>query len=460
MRALLEAHGRLPRNQTSQELGRAAAKFLVDMIEGLRAPPEAPPRQSLAHRVLTLSFIQGMKLAKAAMALEISERQLTRERTRAVSLLTERLLAGTAGPSYFPEPIPVLDGFVARPRLTIALQRILEQERAAHVYGPPGIGKTSLVADLAAREGQPYLWWYRLRGGVNDSLEAIILELAQWLGGHGLHELDEYAGRDPSAVDPPVAARIAIRSLAGTSALIVLDGFDVVEGDLRVAGFFEELRARATMVRMVTISRRRPDRATPAMFEVAPLEVPEAADLLARCGVRLPLDVVSKVHLRTQGNPQLLRLAAPWLESLDPAGVDAALRTLTDREEVQTFLLANVAGMMDADDGRILQAAAVFRSRFSDDALAYVAQATRGGVQDASHRLVRSYVATRSKSGEGAFLHTTVRDYVYDRLDAETLTRLHRRAAAWYHLAGDEEETLYHRERAGLENDGTPTRRA
>jgi hypothetical protein len=74
-------------------------------------------------------------------------------------------------------------------------------------------------------------------------------------------------------------------------------------------------------------------------------------------------------------------------------------------------------------------------------------------VQDVSERLVRSYIATRSRRGVTAFLHASVRDYVYDRLEPERRDRLHLRAAAWYHLMGDEPETTYHRARGGLEQD-------
>src|SRR5688500_2626180 len=102
VRSLLAAHGRLPSSNTSQDIGRAAARFLKETIGHLKPPPGAPERDALPYRVLVTCFVDGTKLSKAAMQLELSERQLSRERSRAISLLVERL-ERTTGAAYHPE---------------------------------------------------------------------------------------------------------------------------------------------------------------------------------------------------------------------------------------------------------------------------------------------------------------------------------------------------------------------
>jgi ATP/maltotriose-dependent transcriptional regulator MalT len=144
----------------------------------------------------------------------------------------------------------------------------------------------------------------------------------------------------------------------------------------------------------------------------------------------------------------LLKLAASWLKTATDDEVARGFSSLTDQLEVQTFLLSNVTELLDSDDRALLEAASIFRDRFSDEALGFVAQRTRGAVIDAGIRLVRAYVATRSLDGEGAFFHASVRDYVYERLDTGRKSLLHTRASLWYERSGDEREAEYHRRRA------------
>ncbi len=450
IRALLEAHGRLPVSDNSQDVGRAAAKFLLEMIGRLKAPPGASDREALPYRVLAICFLERAKLAKAAMRLEMSERQLTRERARAISLLIERLQEVARAHTYYPEAIPALADYFPRPDVTLAVERALERARIARVHGPSGIGKTSVIADFAFNDPQPFVWWYRVRQGVNDSLKAIVFELAEWLNSHGIPEAADYVRGNLTGLDERIASRIVIQGLARTSALIVLDDFHLLDRNLGVGAFFDETRLRTPAVRLVTISRHRPLERLPDTVEVPPLEVPEADAFLKRLGMRFPLDVLARLRVRTGGNPHLLVLAGRWLSSVPSEEVQSAVETLSDHDDVRAFLLKDITELLDRSDRRVLEAACVFRSTFSDDALAYVADSTRGEVLDVGRHLVRSYVATRSRRGLTAFLHTTVRDHVYERLTTERRSTLLLRAAAWYHRIGDKAETAYHRRRAGL----------
>lgn len=452
IRALLRSHGRLPPDANPLDVGRAAARFLTDTIDRLAAPPDAPASERLPHSVLRICFVEGTKLHQAAMKLGMSERQLTRERGRAIAALTAQLALGPVRARFVPEEIPTIDGFVARPDVADLVRAGLARERAVRVHGPPGMGKTSLAAELAMEETRrSAVWWYRFRRGVNDTLPAVIFELSQWLEGQGLPELARYVAPNLSELDATVAARLAIRTLGETASLVVLDDFQLVEDDPPVAGFFEEVLIRTPTLRLLTLSRRKPTGGrVGASVEVPPFRLDQTERLLAQARMRQPRETVSKVHAWTGGNPHLVKLSASWLKTATPAEVSRGIEDLIDQEEVQAFLLSNITELLDGDDRQILQAASIFRGRFSDDALAYVAHQTRGAVQDASHRLVRSYVATRSRQRVSAFFHGSVRDYVYERLDPDTRAALHLRAAAWFHRLGDEDETAYHRSRAGL----------
>ena len=447
---LLRAHGRLPETTSAIEFGRAAADLIRDKIEALRAPPDAGRAQQLPHLVLETCFVDGAKLFQAAGRLGLSERQLTRERSRAIGLLKAELETAATTRAYRPEPIPAIGGFLARPAQSRNLKAALEKARHVNVAGAPGIGKTSLVAALASEAtSSSSVFWYKFRPGMNAALSSILFDLGEYVASDNVFDLADYMDGALPSPDTGLATRLALRALDGTPRLLIFDDYHVAEENEPVLGFLEEVATRLPLVRVITVGRRRLLGAGDvATVEIAPFSRSESAELLARLKVSCNSQLVRRLHSWTGGNPHLLKLAASWLKTATDDEVARGFSSLKDQLDVQTFLLSNVTELLDSDDRALLESASVFRDRFSDEALGFVAQRTRGAVLDAGIRLVRAYVATRSLDGEGAFFHASVRDYVYERLDPERKSVLHSRAALWYERTGDEREADYHRRRA------------
>lgn len=90
-RELLRAHGRLPANPSPLTVGTATAKLLTEKIAELKESSDDTWAQRLPHSVLETCFVRGRKNQQAAQNLGLSERQLSRERTRAVQLLASNL---------------------------------------------------------------------------------------------------------------------------------------------------------------------------------------------------------------------------------------------------------------------------------------------------------------------------------------------------------------------------------
>ena len=420
---------------------------MTEAIDRLKPPEEASQEERLPYDVLKTCFVDGAKLWQAANKLGMSERQMTRERTRALRLLKAELEspAPEAGPRYRPEPIPAILGFLARPVLSKELQGALRDHRLVLVHGPPGAGKTSLVAELAAETAERTpTFWYRLREGVNDSVEALLFELGEYLRSRRKPDLAMYMAEALPSPERALATRLALKGLSGSAHLLVFDDYHVVDEDPAVGGLLEEAVGRLPDLRVVTIGRHRVEARAGGSLAVPPFALTETQALLAQLGLEVNVEMSGTVHSWTEGVPHLIKLAASWLKTATPSEIAQGVESLSDREEVQDFLLGSITELIGPDDRAILQAASIFRDRFTDDALAFVAERTRGEVQDTSRRLVRAYVATRSRSGDVAFFHHSVRGYVYDRLPLDRSRELHERAASWYKRNDAPDEAKHH----------------
>jgi energy-coupling factor transporter ATP-binding protein EcfA2 len=299
--------------------------LLTDKIAALDPGPDAPPAQRLPHRVLETCFVRARKSFQAAPELGISERQLSRERARAVALLAAEL-ASPAVAEVAPLGLPKASGSVRRDPLPRQLSEALATHRRVAVTGATGSGKTTLVSALAHALGPETAWWYRIRPGVNDTLGALLYELGHALAREGFGPLRESLARNGRQGDVGAATRLALEGLAGRRRLLVLDDFDAVRGPRAIEGFLEEVLERLPLVSVVTIGRALPGA---AVLEVPPFNDSETAQLLAGLpqarGVRRPL------HDLTHGHPATLGAVASWWRG-EPRGLQKLERALDARE--------------------------------------------------------------------------------------------------------------------------------
>lgn len=455
MTSLLESQDRLPDPPTVVSVGRAAVELLSGAIERLRPSDGAGRAEQMPYLALKMCYVDGAKSWQAANELGVSERQLTRERARGLRMVKAELEAGPAKPRaretgrQRTAPVPAILGFMPRPATSRAIRMALDEHHLVHVHGAPGVGKSALVADLVndVAEGASVLW-YRFRQGVNDSLVALLFDI-----GEDLRDEDDglaaYMASALPSPDPSLASRLALKCLGAGSQLIVLDDYHLVEDEREVGGLLEDAVTRLGELKIILISRYRDaGREIGASYEVTPLTPEETQSFLSLLGIEVDEEMAEKIHTWTSGICNLVKLAASWLKTATPEEVAHGTQSLGDLEEVQSFLLTSITDLIGLDDRAILHAASVFRDRFTDDALAFVAQRTRGEVQDATVRFVRAYIASRGRAGDVAFFNVSVRNYAYDRLPLTERAALHARAALWYERQGDLAEAMWHRKQA------------
>ena len=334
MRALLRAHG-LPADGPPLEAGRAAARLLRDAVDAL-APTGLP------HRVLETCFVAGVKSRGAAARLGLSERQLSRERTRAIRLLAAQLTPVDARvPCGAPPRLP--DPFLARPRLADALATALRVHRRVRVTGEPGCGKTTLVAAHAAASPAS-AFWYRPGPRGADGLPAFLFDLGEHLAPDE-PSLASYVRGALPRLDVGLATRVALAGLARRDRMLVLD--DAAASGDAVASFLAEALARLPQLTVVEIGGAVPCH---ACLAVPPFDTGEARAFLDLAGVVVDDAVVAWLHAWTGGNARLVSAATGWL-----AGRAGGRVPLEDALRRRSLAMTAVRGMTGAARGAALK---------------------------------------------------------------------------------------------------------
>jgi LuxR family maltose regulon positive regulatory protein len=347
--------------------------------------------------------------------------------------------------------------FLRRTRLAERLDQAFETPLTM-VNGSAGAGKTLLVADWAARLGQPVAWFTNEAGNqgcgvfwayVLQALRAAGVPLPADLGCPG----------EAHRVDHRLLARLA-DELSGLErpAVLVLDEFDRVTS-ARIAEQLEfVLHHSGQGLRLVLVTRTEPllplhrYRAAGDMTEIRDAELAftddEAAALLDLHGLRLPAEATRALVERTGGWAAGLRLCAlAARQSPDPE------RYLKDfeagRSPIADFLLAEVLKRQPARVQDLLLRVSVVE-RFTP---ALVAELTgRGGAEQALaalhgqnafvEDLGHSWYRLHPLFGEILRVHLRVRSPGLE-------TELHRRAAQWLRGSGALPEALAHGAAAG-----------
>ncbi|MGW9194654.1 LuxR C-terminal-related transcriptional regulator [Micromonospora chersina] len=348
------------------------------------------------------------------------------------------LLASRLSPAALPEPVLV------RPRLLDRLDRGVAGP-VTLVLAPAGWGKTTLLAGWArAVRGEPPPAWVTVEAG--DTGERLWAYLAAALRAAADGVPGE--GPQPPAPDGPprpdqlelLAAALAARE---RPVLLVLDDLHRVTDPAALAGLEFLLRHTEGRLRVVAGARTDPPlalhrwRLAGELTEIGPAELAftpdEVADLLVAHGVPLPAAAVPRLAERTGGWPAGLRFAALALRAqADPAR--AVDRFTGDQPDVAGYLRDEVLAPLDPAARDVLRRSAVAAAVCADLADAVTGRPDAGQVL-ADLAREGGFVQRDGSSPPWYRCQPLLADLLRDELDrlpADELGELHRRAAGWY----------------------------
>jgi LuxR family transcriptional regulator, maltose regulon positive regulatory protein len=327
------------------------------------------------------------------------------------------LRSARAAPNAFGAP-RVAPGLVPRPRLLRRLAAARDVPLVL-VVAPAGYGKTTLLAEWAARDERRFAW-------VRPA------ELEE--RGAGQRLLERHADDGPVVIavdDVQLASRAAIAELADAACLLP-DGSTLAVASRRRLG--------------PPAARRSAHRLT---LELGPGDLAmtrlEAALLLAAAGLHLDGAAVDGLVARTQGWPAALAIAAQALAEQPPAGDAARAFGGTDRM-LAGYLRSQLLAELPAHRLAFLR-----RTSIAEELSPGLCDAIigRGDASRTLEAVAGADVGLEpvDRTGGAFRLHPLVRELLradLERLEPGLAAELHRRAAAWHRRHGRLEAALRH----------------
>ncbi|HYF64152.1 MAG TPA: hypothetical protein VD886_15125, partial [Herpetosiphonaceae bacterium] len=266
-------------------------------------------------------------------------------------------------PSLRLEP-PPLAGLVGRDGLLGAIRATLEESPVLMLDGMPGVGKTALAAGVAARWPGP-VFWYTVRPALNDSASSFLLILGLFLHTHGTSHLWSQMIVDGAAIQPQIAAQLAVADLKALAQipLLCIDGIDVLHsGDQPRHAVLQALlaalaEAAAGTARMIAIGQPLPVQHA-AHLTVPTFDRDAAAEFLRQSGVRLPSSDEARAFEYARGNIQALKMLAILYHAGET--LDSMLERLPRLPSMVAFA-TRLRHHLAPDEQRLIGRLAVFR---------------------------------------------------------------------------------------------------
>ena len=404
------------------ERGTPLQRLIWEALCRLPADPEAG-----VQAVLLLTYFEEPrpKQSEVVKLLALGRSTYYRHLDRAVTELS-RVLVELVRPALRLE-LPPVRPLVGRAVLLATAADQLEHGAVVHLIGGSGLGKSSAGAHLAHGWAGP-AFWYTIRRGLTDRLDALLFALAWFLHHHGESALWLYLNSSPQEVSATKALSSIRHALAAMNptplicideANLLLDGDD--ESD-RLRSLLEDLAhlARSGAPLLLIGQKLLLPPEPGALFVLEGLQAGELVELLAQERVTLGDGELRRLLAFTRGNPLLLRL---WLalarSGASPANLPAQL------SEAATFdwFLARLERHLQPAELLVLEELAVF----DDGAPASVWRRSRVAL-----RTLLELDLVEALPGDRVILHPALQTSLTTRLDGERRQALHLAAAAIY----------------------------
>lgn len=372
--------------------------------------------------------------------LYIGKSQYYRDLEGSVRLLGEKVLERLR-PSFRPEHPSRPSPFVGREGLVATAHAALTAGQDVALSGASGMGKTSAGMAIATQwtEGTPF--WFTVRAGFNDQVQALLMALGYFLHEQGSSGLWRQVVAGKGQVENlNLAVALIQNDLAQLQPRRPLLCFDDIDR-LRPADFIDHSATHEQMLEVIRgihghtpmlLLGQRAIAEADVYLTVDGLSLPETEQLLRDTQVAFTKTTLKHLHTYTGGNPRLLRLCGALTRN--GATLANVLETLPSVPVLQTIFQRLWQGLSGTEQA-LVQQLSVFTHAAPVDAFAPQQPLVQ-------HLDMLGVVETR---GDGSIaLVPVIRDVVYPTLPTEAREQFHLFAAALHAERGQYTDAAYH----------------
>lgn len=269
-------------------------------------------------------------------------------------------------------PLPIND-YVGRATL---LQELTEANiyRFVVIVGLLGVGKSTLLGEVAHRFGSEAVFWYSFRSGL-VSLEDLIRRLARFIDSRATNTSD-LAREIESLSSIQDKIDLLVEELNHGSYRLIFDRVNLCEEEPAVESFLDVLRERLQAGTIFVADRSKPSFITPIdetnetvrVITLQGLTAPEIEEFMSRKGVRISGSTAKALATDLDGIPLALELLIAL------AGDNPSNEVLLDhannaKEGMVESLFNEVYRRLEKDEMEVLTIASVFSLPFFEDQL-------------------------------------------------------------------------------------------
>jgi tetratricopeptide (TPR) repeat protein len=252
---------------------------------------------------------------------------------------------------------------------------ILSQRQTLMMTGSGGIGKTTLAAALAGQVAPKDTFWFTIRPGVKDNLNALYYELAYFLAQRGSIHLWRYLAAQGGAIQAsPLAILMYDLAELKDKILLCFDDLDLLQAKNNVhQPLLELIVSLRTHVAQILIGQPYAIdiNSSDIIIRLEEISLLDMAELLNGAGITLHPEHLTALHNYTHGNPRLLELFISLYR--DRESLNTTFQIMEQSAPLESMLQRILKRMKQQAETNsdaqydVLQALAVYRNPAPED---------------------------------------------------------------------------------------------